>query len=116
MSGKAFSSTGSPPLRAYCAPEVVRNTVGSPLGGHNCGGTLQIQRKIIDYCKGTRIATPVCALVRNDTVENRQCGAAVVTACDSLQVTMCKIKLEKTNFIIDKGKFLCYNDHGQHRI
>ena len=33
MSGKAFSSTGSPPLRAYCAPEVVRsNTVGSPLG------------------------------------------------------------------------------------
>ena len=31
---KSFSSTGSPPLRAYCAPEVVRsNAVGSPLGG-----------------------------------------------------------------------------------
>ena len=39
MPERAFSSTGSPPLRAYCAPEVVRsNTVGSPLGGLNCGG------------------------------------------------------------------------------
>ena len=36
----------------------------------------------------------------------------MVTACDSLQVTLCKIKLEKTNFIIDKGKFLCYNVFG----
>ena len=44
MSGKAFSSTGSPPLRAYRAPEVVRsNTVGSPLGGPYCGGRLQVR-------------------------------------------------------------------------
>ena len=46
MPERAFSSTGSPPLRAYCAPEVVRsNAVGSPLGGRPGGGAQQRRRK-----------------------------------------------------------------------
>ena len=50
MSGKAFSSTGSPPLRAYRTPEVVRsNTVRSPLWGPYYGKISELRWNTSHY-------------------------------------------------------------------